>query len=125
MNNVIPKTMSTILREVHENNYEIEGELKERFINTASVIAEGARVMHGRFGAGTVIKVLGNYKVKVTFDKLNVRDSYLYPWTREVYFTNLISIDLVVRKEIELINRVVAENTTPIFNYESAKTFLK
>lgn len=96
------RTLYSLLSEIHQAGYVLEGNLKDRVEQAVSVQAENARVYHPSFGMGTVNRVLGDYKIKVQFDNDKPKEeNRYYHFSREVAIHKLLSVDILVNKELE------------------------
>jgi hypothetical protein len=65
------KKLHDLAKQLKENNFEMTKGTKEQFEEYLSIIAEGSRILHPRFGLGTVTGTSGNTWVNVDFDKDN------------------------------------------------------
>jgi hypothetical protein len=105
--------MYSLLSEIHHAGYVLDGDLKYRVEQSVSVQAKDARVYHPTFGMGTVQYVLGNYKIKVRFDNDEPKnDNMYYHFSREVAIHKLVSLDVLVRKEIARLEALELPKTT-------------
>lgn len=111
------RQLSNLLQRLHQADYVLEGELKTDFENLVSVIAKGARVIHPRFGIGTVQEDVSGTRILVTFDKDVQRHEYeTKNWEKEneigkahwrrpflvkrhVAIENLLSVKVLLRNE--------------------------
>lgn len=112
------RQLSNLLQRLHQADYVLEGELKTDFENLVSVIAKGARVIHPRFGIGTVDEDANGTRVCVTFDKdlhryeenlkiyekekaAGIGNHWRSPWLtkRHVAIENLLSVKVLLRNE--------------------------
>lgn len=86
------ESLRAVINEIKFNGYKFNENLVERALQALSIRATGARVVHTRFGVGTVLQPLGEYYIAVRFDKYG---------TRYVAMHKLISLDIIVQREIE------------------------
>jgi hypothetical protein len=94
--------MYSLLSEIHQAGYVLEGNLKDRVEQIVSVQAKDARVYHPTFGSGKVVRALGEYNILVLFDKDKPKnaDRY-YHSSRMVAIHKLLSLDILIKKELE------------------------
>ena len=111
------RQLSNLLQRLHQADYILEGELKTDFENLVSVIAKGARVIHPRFGIGTVQEDANGTRIKVTFDKdIQRHEDEMKLWEQEnkigkahwrspflvkryVAIENLLSVKVLLKNE--------------------------
>lgn len=65
------RKLHQLAQELHDNDYVMTEKMKEQFEEFLSIIAKGARILHSRFGLGTVTGTQGNTWVQVDFDRDN------------------------------------------------------
>jgi hypothetical protein len=113
------KRLHDLAKQLKENNFEMTEAMKEHFEEFLSIIAEGSRVLHPRFGLGTVKSAMGNSWVEVDFDRDNesyerkLKDyelnkvtypgryfSYPSRHTRAVHIASCHSMHMIIKKEM-------------------------
>ena len=122
------KRLHLLAKQLKENNFEMTPQIKEQFEEYLSIIAEGSRILHPRFGLGTVKSTSGESWVTVQFDR-DVKDWEMeqqqvkeeiegyklrgesIPWTldmrrgrskpsRSVHITSCHSMHMIIKKEM-------------------------
>lgn len=88
--------LKNLAYKLKENNFEMTKELKDEFKEFLSIIAPNSRIIHNKFGIGTVKRTMGDNWVLVHFD--NDKQSP-YRTYRRVYITNCISLENLFEKE--------------------------
>lgn len=108
------KKLYTLATKLHQADYVVTDEIRNEFEEYLSIVTEGARILHPRFGVGTVLKAVGETWIKVEFDKeikiwedkeqmhKNNTGYYLYrrPF-RVVQITSCTSIHMLLKNEMK------------------------
>jgi hypothetical protein len=117
------KRLKKLANALKDNNFEMTDEIKNEFEEYLSIIATGSRVLHPRFGLGTVFGTQGETWVGVYFDKEVAyweeenkkkeeekkanpnKPSYYYARRgkprKYVHITSCTSIDLLIKNELK------------------------
>jgi hypothetical protein len=117
------KRLKQLANALKENNFEMTDDIKSEFEEYLSIIATGSRILHPRFGLGTVFSTQGETWVGVHFDKEIKKweerskeleeekknnpnkPSYYYARHRRprkyVHITSCTSIDLLIKNELK------------------------
>lgn len=103
------KKLKQLAQELHNSNYVMTDKMKEQFEDYLSTIATGARVLHPRFGLGTVKETQGESWVGVEFDKeveewekMNKDSKWPYRRPKKyVMISSCTSIHMLLKKEQE------------------------
>lgn len=107
------KQLHKLAKELKENNFQMTDSIKDHFEEFLSIIAEGSRILHPRFGLGTVKRTMGNSWVIVEFDKeieewenrneMAKANTGFWPYRRpekHVMISSCISIHMLIKKEL-------------------------
>jgi hypothetical protein len=108
------KKLYTLATKLHQANYVVTDEIRNEFEEYLSIVTEGSRIIHPRFGVGTVLNAVGETWVKVEFDKeikthefkkehaINNTGHYHYsrPY-RVVQITSCTSIHMLLKNEMK------------------------
>jgi hypothetical protein len=108
------KRLKQLANALKNNDFEMTDEIKEQFEEYLSIIADGSRILHPRFGLGTVFGTQGETWVGVYFDKqvelwqkreeVNKNKSGYYSYRKPrkyVHITSCTSVDMLIKKEMK------------------------
>lgn len=87
------RRLYTLATKLHQANYIVTDEIRNEFEEYLSIVTEGARILHPRFGLGTVLSTTGETWVNVKFDN--------QPYRKMVQITSCTSIHMLLKNEMK------------------------